>query len=134
MIALACVVAYLAASLYGARHLYAHLRARAIDKRDAENARAAVRARETAGDHAVRLRRARPVTLEELEARWRKEHGGRGTAARPHRVRLLNPPPWPLRLRRVPNRAATWIGCWLAHHVSGRAAEWWWRALRMWHH
>ena len=35
MIALVCVCAYLTASLYGARHLYAHLRARAIDKRAA---------------------------------------------------------------------------------------------------
>lgn len=32
MITLACVLAYLAASLYGARHLYARLRTRAIDK------------------------------------------------------------------------------------------------------
>ncbi|MGJ5831419.1 hypothetical protein [Streptomyces ossamyceticus] len=32
MIALACVAAYLTASLYGARHLYGRLRARAIDK------------------------------------------------------------------------------------------------------
>lgn len=32
MIALACVLTYLAASLYGARHLYGRLRARAIDK------------------------------------------------------------------------------------------------------
>lgn len=32
MIVLACVLAYLAAALLGARHLYARLRARAIDK------------------------------------------------------------------------------------------------------
>lgn len=32
MIALACVLAYLVAALLGARHLYARLRARAIDK------------------------------------------------------------------------------------------------------
>lgn len=32
MIALACVLAHLVASLFGARHLYARLRARAIDK------------------------------------------------------------------------------------------------------
>ena len=32
MIALACVLAYLTASLYGARHLYARLRARSIDE------------------------------------------------------------------------------------------------------
>lgn len=32
MITLACVLAYLAASLYGARHLYGRMRARAIDK------------------------------------------------------------------------------------------------------
>jgi hypothetical protein len=36
VIALACVLAYLTASLYGARHLYAQLRARAIDKRAAK--------------------------------------------------------------------------------------------------
>lgn len=38
MIALVCVLAYLAAALLGARHLYSRLRARAIDKRAAENA------------------------------------------------------------------------------------------------
>jgi hypothetical protein len=32
VIALVCVLAYLTASLYGARHLYSRLRARAIDK------------------------------------------------------------------------------------------------------
>lgn len=32
MIAFACVVVYLAVSLYGARHLYGRLRARSIDK------------------------------------------------------------------------------------------------------
>ncbi|MDX3515892.1 hypothetical protein PV755_44545 [Streptomyces caniscabiei] len=32
MIALVCVLAYLTAALYGARHLYGRLRARAIDK------------------------------------------------------------------------------------------------------
>lgn len=32
MITLVCVLAYLTASLYGARHLYGRLRARAIDK------------------------------------------------------------------------------------------------------
>lgn len=37
MIALACVLAYLTASLYGARHLYGRLRARAIDKAAGES-------------------------------------------------------------------------------------------------
>lgn len=32
MIVLVCVLAYLTASLYGARHLYGRLRARAVDK------------------------------------------------------------------------------------------------------
>lgn len=36
MIVLACVLAYLAASLYGARHIYGRLRARAVDKAAAE--------------------------------------------------------------------------------------------------
>jgi hypothetical protein len=39
VIALACVAVYLTASLYGARHLYARLRARAIDKRAEKNAK-----------------------------------------------------------------------------------------------
>lgn len=39
MIALACVLAYLTASLYGARHLYSRLRARAIDNRAAKYAK-----------------------------------------------------------------------------------------------
>lgn len=38
MITLACVLAYLIADLYAARHLYGRLRARAIDKRAARNA------------------------------------------------------------------------------------------------
>lgn len=36
MIAFVCVLAYLTASLYGARHLYGRLRARAIDKAASE--------------------------------------------------------------------------------------------------
>ncbi|MCZ4509965.1 hypothetical protein O3Q52_17520 [Streptomyces sp. ActVer] len=38
MIAIGCVLAYLAVALFGARHLYARLRARAIDKRAEQNA------------------------------------------------------------------------------------------------
>lgn len=43
MIALVCVLAYFTASLYGARHLYGRLRARAIDKRAEKNAKCTIR-------------------------------------------------------------------------------------------
>lgn len=49
-----------------------------------------------------------------------------------HRVRLLNPPPWPVRVQWAARQLTDRVGCWLARHANGRAAERWWRALHMW--